>query len=603
MRQRLRNVWILIRLLGFLRPYKRGVAVALLSLFATAGFQMAGPWLVKEAIDKGLGFDAKTLAVQGNMTTLVTMALLIAGAALLRGFFGYWQTYLGEYLSQSVAYDIRNAIYDRLQRLSFAFHDKAQTGQLMSRATADVEAARMFTNAGTLRITYVTVLFIAVTYLLISLNGFLALVVFLCLPLVAYRAIVTSLKLRPIWLQVQEGIADLGTMLQENLSGMRVVKAFAREKDESHKWAVKAEYLYDRSYTSSRIQAFNTPFMTFILLCASALILYVGGRQVIDGRMAIGELAAFNLYLVMMAMPVRTMGFMANIIARAISSGQRIFEVLDAESAVKEKPTAIEMRDIQGRVRFDNVSFGYDALSPVLRGVDFEAEPGQIIALLGATGSGKSTVINLLPRFYDVTEGAITIDGIDIRDVTLNSLRRCIGMVQQDIFLFTATIRDNIAYGSVNASDEEIIAATKAAQLHDFIDSLPEGYDTWVGERGVTLSGGQKQRLAIARTLLLDPRILIFDDSTSSVDMETEYLIQKALAELMRGRTTFVIAQRLRTVKSADQILVLQRGRIVERGTHEDLMDRGGIYREIYDLQLRDQEEALVGSAAHESGA
>jgi ATP-binding cassette subfamily B protein len=301
-------------------------------------------------------------------------------------------------------------------------------------------------------------------------------------------------------------------------------------------------------------------------------------------------------------MPVRVLGWVVILFARAQSAGERIYEILDAESAVKEKPGAVDLRSVKGRVRFDKVSFGYDIISPVLRDVSLEAKPGEVLALLGPTGSGKTTVVNLMPRFYDVTGGRITIDGVDIRDVSLASLRLSIGVVQQDVFLFSATIRENIAYGAVDASDEQIVEVAKAARIHDFIVSLPEGYDTWVGERGITLSGGQKQRVAIARTLLMDPRILVLDDSTSSVDTETEYLIQQALTELMRGRTTFVIAQRLRTVKAADQILVMRNGQIVERGRHEELLEHGGFYREIYDLELRDQEEALVRAERQEAG-
>jgi ATP-binding cassette subfamily B protein len=297
-------------------------------------------------------------------------------------------------------------------------------------------------------------------------------------------------------------------------------------------------------------------------------------------------------------MPVRALGFMVNIIARATSSGERIYEILDAESAVKEKPDAIELKEVKGHVRFEDVSFGYDSISPVLKHIDIDARPGEMVALLGPTGSGKSTVVNLMPRFYDVTGGRITIDGIDIRDVTLASLRRSIGIVQQDVFLFLDTIRENIRYGRTDATDAEVEQAAKAARIHDFIMSLPDGYDTWVGERGVTLSGGQKQRIAIARTLLLDPPILVFDDSTSSVDMETEFLIQQALTELMKGRTTFVIAQRLRTVERADQILVLRKGQIIERGRHAELLAQHGLYRQIYDLELRDQEEAFAETAA-----
>jgi len=332
------------------------------------------------------------------------------------------------------------------------------------------------------------------------------------------------------------------------------------------------------------------------------LAVWYGGHLVARDELGIGQLTAFLIYLVLLQMPVRTLGFVITIFARAQSAGERIFEIIDAESAVKEKPNAIELGDVRGEVRFEHVSFGYDTVSAVLNDVSFTAQPGEVIALLGPSGSGKSTIVNLMPRFYDVTSGRITIDGIDIRDVTLASLRRAIGIVQQDVFLFMDTIRENIRYGRLDATDEEVEAAAKVARIHDFIMSLPDGYDTWVGERGVTLSGGQKQRISIARTLLLNPRILIFDDSTSSVDMETEYLIQQALAELMRGRTTFVIAQRLRTVRRADQILVLRHGRIVERGKHEELLALNGLYRQIHDIELRDQEEAFARTRQAQRG-
>jgi len=576
---------ILLRSMGFLRKYWKMVILAYVCLFFAQGFALAIPYLLKEVIDTGLA--------KGEQGFLILAALSIIAASALRGLFAYGQTYLGEYISQKVAYDMRNALYDRFQRLSFSFHDTAQTGQLMSRATADVEAVRMLVAMGSLRSIQFLVMFLATCTILVSLNWSLALLTFAALPFVAYRAILVSGRLRPMWLKVQEQIAALGTILQENLSGIRVVKAFAQEDYESAKFSSKANELYATSYYTGQQQAFNSPLMTFILAVVTGVILWYGGREVIEGRLSLGGLVGFNLYLANLAMPVRTLGFMVNTVSRAISAGERIFEILDAESAVKEKSDAVALNEIQGHVRFENVSFGYNSVSPILRRVDLEAKPGEMVALLGATGSGKSTVVNLIPRFYDVTSGRITVDGIDVRDVILASLRSHVGTVQQDVFLFTATIRDNIAYGAPDATMEQIVEAAKVARIHDFIISLPDGYDTWVGERGITLSGGQKQRVAIARTLLMNPRILILDDSTSSVDTETEYLIQQALQSLMKGRTTFVIAQRLRTVKNADQILVLQDGEIVERGRHEDLLAEGGIYRQIYDLQLRDQEESL----------
>jgi ATP-binding cassette subfamily B protein len=349
---------------------------------------------------------------------------------------------------------------------------------------------------------------------------------------------------------------------------------------------------------TNQIQAFNTPLMTGVWLLSMVAVAWVGAWQISNGTLQEGQLTSFVLFITILQMPVRMLGWIVTLFARAQSTGQRIYDILDAESAVQEKADAVELTNVRGHVRFDDVAFSYDVISPVLRGIDIDAQPGQMIALLGPTGSGKSTVVNLMPRFYDVTGGGISIDGTDIRDATLASLRRNIGIVQQDVFLFSATMRDNIAYGATGASQEEIERVSKAARIHDFIMTLPEGYDAWVGERGVTLSGGQRQRVSMARTLLMDPRILIFDDSTSSVDTETEHLIQQALAELMEGRTTFVIAQRLRTVKAADQILVLQEGRIVQQGRHEELLEEDGLYRQIYDLELRDQEEAFEQARA-----
>jgi ATP-binding cassette subfamily B protein len=521
-------------------------------------------------------------------------AAAIVGVAVLRGVFAFGQTYLGEWISQRVAYDIRNAIYDRLQRLSYAYHDQQQTGQLMSRATQDVEAVRWFVSMGLLRGSYVVILLIAVLVLMLVTSWQLALVVWAFIPLIAWRSTVMALTLRPLWTTIQEGLARIATVLQEALTGARVVKAFAREEHEGEKFRREAEALFEHSYESSRIQAVNAPLMSGLWLLATAATLWVGGREVAAGQLEIGELTAFLLYLALLQMPVRALGWIIMIASRANAAGQRIFEILDAESAVREKPGAVELDGVRGHVRFEDVSFAYDAISPVLSHVDIDAQPGQVVALMGPTGSGKTTVVNLMPRFYDVTGGRITIDGVDSRDMTLGSLRQAIGTVQQDVFLFSATIRDNITYGAVGAADDQIEDVAKAAHIHEFIVSLPDGYDTWVGERGITLSGGQKQRVAIARTLLMDPRILILDDSTSSVDTQTEYQIQQTLQRVMEGRTTFVIAQRLRTVKMADQILVLQEGQIVERGRHEQLLRHDGIYRQIYDLELRDQEEALA---------
>jgi ABC-type multidrug transport system fused ATPase/permease subunit len=591
-------MYVLVRVLSFLRSYRRRVALAWFCLMGTSAFVIIAPQLIRWAIDFGLDVretGGKPVAM-GSERTLVIAAVAIVAAAVLRGVFAFGNTYLGEWISQRVAFDLRNLIYDRLQRLSYAYHDRQQTGQLMSRATADVEAVRWYINMGVLRFAYLVVVLLVVLGLMLASNWKLALVSWAFLPPIAWLSAAMTSRLRPMWMRVQDGLGRMTIVLQESLSGMRVVKAFAAEGLESRKFSAEADAIFRDSYAASREMAINSPIMTGIWMLGMVATIWFGGREVANGSLTTGELAAFLLYVTLLQMPVRSIGWVLMIFARAQIGAQRIYEILDAESAVKEKAKAIELARPKGHVRFESVSFSYDAVSPVLEGIDIDARPGQVIALLGPTGSGKSTIVNLLPRFYDVTKGSIAIDGTDIRDLTLASLRRAIGIVQQDVFLFSATIRDNIAYGAVEASQEQIEAAARAAHIHDYIASLPDGYDTWVGERGITLSGGQKQRVAIARTLLMNPRILILDDSTSSVDTETEYLIQKTLAQLMKGRTTFVIAQRLRTVKMADQILVLHGGHIVERGHHRELLRQGGFYRQIYEVELRDQEEALAAS-------
>jgi ATP-binding cassette subfamily B protein len=481
--------------------------------------------------------------------------------------------------------------------LSFAFHDTEHTGNLMSKATADVEAIRRFINMGLVRSLDVVVRLIAITVILSFLNWKLTLLSLLFVPFVVARSVVAMKKLRVMWLDVQDVMGDSSTILQENLVGMHVVKAFAAEAYEIRKYDRTAQELREGYFQSERLQGTNSAWLTLYFTVALGIILWFGGWEVIRGHLTAGGLTQFVLYMNQLNFPIRQAARVITSFSRASSSGQRLFDVLDATSPVQDTPQAHAMGKAQGHVRFHDVTFSYDGHTPALKKVRIDAAPGQMTAILGAPGSGKSTIVNLLPRFYDVTEGSISIDGTDIRDVTLHSLRRNLGMVQQDVYLFSASIRDNIAYGAVNAAPEEIIRAAKIAQLHDHIMTLSEGYDTWVGERGVTLSGGQRQRLSIARTLLLDPPILILDDSTSSVDVETERLIHRAMTAVMRGRTTFVIAHRLSTVREADLILVLQDGEIVEQGTHRDLIGQGGIYQDIYELQLRPQEERLLDVA------
>lgn len=576
----------LLRTTTLFWKYWRRAIVTYFCLLAGAGLALVIPSLTGQAINLALGTK--------QTHALVLTALLIGGAGILGSVFAYFQSYNGEYLSQKVAYDLRNKLYNQLQTLSYAFHDRSQTGQLMSRATSDIEAIRGFIGFALLRGVYLLVLLVAITVLLFTLNWKLALIGLSVIPFISLLTIVINRTLRLYWMKIQQGLGSLGTIIQENLVGAKVVRAFAREDFESKKFRHQAEEIYNLEIGANNLLATNSPLMSFAILLAMGGVLWYGGTQVISGVITQGELVEFLLYLVMLSMPIRMLGWLTILFSRASASGKRIFEILDQSSPVNEKPDAKELKDVKGDVVFENVSFGYDSQGSTLKNVNFEAKRGQIIALVGASGSGKSTIANLIPRFYDVTSGRITIDGVDVRDATLASLRRNIGTVHQDTFLFSATIRENIAYGKPNATLEEIIAAAKQAHLHDFINGLPAGYETWVGERGITLSGGQKQRLAIARTLLLNTHILIMDDSTSSVDPETEHEIQQTLAELPAGRTTLIIAHRLRSVQQADLILVLENGQIVERGKHEELLARGGIYKQLYNLQFQNQEPSAI---------
>jgi len=570
--------------MGFAQKYWGWLLLALICVLATTAFSLAVPRMLGEAID--------TVISSGERSFLILAAGVVIGASILRGIFAYGYRYLSEVLSQRMCYDIRNALYDRLQRLSFAYHDGAQTGQLMSRATVDVEAVRLFFGMGLLSLAQTFLLFGGITYLLVSMDWKLALLSLVFLPAIGWRAVTFSRRLQPIWLKIQQLLGVMGTTLEESLTGIRIVKAFTRQNEESQKFSTQATRLYDQQIGVARQMAFNMPLMVFLVSLPTALILWYGGRQVIDGSLTVGHLTQFALYLGMLIMPVRRLGFMAGLLSRTISAGQRILEILDTESAVWEKADAIELTGVKGEVCFEDVSFKYNSLSPALENISFCVKPGETVALVGGSGCGKSTIASLISRFYDVSSGRITVDGIDIRDVTLASLRQNVGIAQQDIFLFSATIRDNIAYGAVGADMEQIVAVARSAYLHDFVQSLPDGYDTWVGERGITLSGGEKQRLAIARTLLVNPSILILDDSTSSVDAETERLIRDSLGKLIEGRTTFIITHRLPIIKNYDLILVLKDGRIVEQGKHSELMSRKGLYRQIYQSQLSEGQDS-----------
>ncbi|MFC2069671.1 ABC transporter ATP-binding protein [Chloroflexota bacterium] len=577
-----------LRVIVFVKPHWHWLALAFVCLVLGTVFSLIVPRMLGTGIDTALRVtESGFLWWQMPRETAIWF---VAGAVILasvfRGIAEFGQTYLSQTVSQKTSYDIRNAIYERLQRLSFAYHDHAQTGQLMSRATVDVEAIRMFFAMGILGIIQMIIMLIAISTILITKDWRLALLTLVFIPLIGWRAIIFSSNLRPVWLKIQQLMATLGTTLEESLTGIRIVKAFSRQREESKKFSTQATLLYDEHIGVARQMAFNVPLMMFFMGLPTVLILWYGGRQVVEGTMTIGGLTEFMLYVGMLMMPVRRLGMMGNLYSRTVSAGQRILEVLDTESSVKEKPDAIETGKVEGTVAFEDVSFSYDSLSPTLDSVSFSVQPGNLVALLGGSGSGKSTIANLLPRFYDVTAGRILIDGTDIRDVTIASLRRNVGIAQQDIFLFSGTIKDNISYGAIDADMEQIITVAKAAHLHEFVETLPDGYDTWVGERGLTLSGGEKQRLAIARTLLINPGILILDDSMSSVDAETEHLIRQALSRLIKGRTTFIITHRLPIIKNADLILMLRDGKLVEHGKHSELMAKEGLYYQVYQSQL-----------------
>lgn len=595
---------ILVRITKIAWKFRARLILAYLSFLGAVGVSLLIPQLFGEAIDLLVAIDGDGIVRESTSNrTLTYFALGILGASLLRGFLDFARTYCTDSLSQKVSYDIRNSFYDKLQHLSFAYHDTVHTGDLMSKATADVEAIRRFVNMGLVRALEVVVRVIALLLILSFMNWELTLISLAFVPFIVIRSSMVMGRLRAMWALVQMRMGEAVTILQENLVGIHVVKAFASEEYEKKKFARKAHELREEYYKSERLQGTNSAWMTLFFTSGMGLILWYGGWEVIRGDLTVGGLTKFILYLSQLTFPIRMSSFIINSFSRAITSGGRIFEVLDAESPVMQKSDAAVLERAEGRVEFEDVSFSYSERIPALRHLNISAKPDQITAILGAPGSGKSTIVNLLPRFYDVTEGCITIDGKDIRDFTLESLRHNVGIVQQDVFLFSANIHDNIAYGVKGATREDVIRAAKVAQLHDHIDSLPDGYDTWVGERGATLSGGQRQRLSIARSILTDPPVLILDDSTSSVDVQTERMIHQAMVNVMKNRTTFVIAHRLSTVREADLIVVLKDGQIAEQGTHDELLAANGIYQNIYELQLQPQEELLLDAAiAPDSG-
>ena len=574
---------VYLRLIGYLHRYLPQVCVGYVAMVCASLVNLLIPQIVKRAIDRGLS--------SGNVSALFTAAGLILAIAAVRGIAAFGQRYYGEWMTHRVAYDLRNDFFTAIQFLPFSFHDEAHTGDLMSRATSDTAEAERFIGTGLMDLAAILLLSIGVAGVMFWEEPSLALlavgpVVFLLILSIRFGRVA-----RPIFKSVQEQMGTLSTRMQESMTGITVVKSFAREEHELDKFDQENNEWFNRRSSAIKLWAKNWPFFSFALAVSVFILIWFGSEQVINGTVSVGTLFAMIWYVLMLNGPAQKLGFMVNLAATAGASASRVFEIIDAPREITERPGSMSVGSVRGDVAFKRVGFAYHGGKSVLEDIHFHVAPGQTVALTGPTGSGKSTIINLLPRFYDPTHGCVMIDGIDVRDMKLHDLRRQVGAVLQDVFLFSATIRDNIAYGYLNATEEEIVAAAHAANAHDFIMHFVDGYDTIVGERGVSLSGGQRQRVAIARALLRNPAILILDDSTSSVDTETEYKIQQALDMLMENRTTFIIAHRLVTLKGADHILVLDHGHIIERGKHKDLLAQNGLYREIYDLQLRNQEE------------
>jgi ATP-binding cassette subfamily B multidrug efflux pump len=584
---------VLARCLRYLRPYWNYTAGAYLLLLVNNGVSLAQPLIIRDIVDRGIR--------GGNPNAIQWGTLLLLSLTLVKGAFTFLYGRWTEVASQNVAYDLRNAIHDKLQSLSFSYHDRAETGQLLTRAISDVDRIRFLTGRALVSLSQLIVLILSFAVSMMIMNLRLALLTLTIVPFLAYTALDFGQRYRPLFRSIQHQLAGLTTRLEQNLRGARIVAAFAQEQAEIDRLNSENARLLDLNLGAGRLRAVFMPLLSLIASAGTIAILLYGGQLVIRNQLTIGELVAFTAYVSQLLVPTRRLGLIISAISQAVASGTRIFEILDARSEVEDLPGAPALGRIRGEIRFEDVSFAYFGRHRVLSDVSFVARPGEVVALLGATGSGKSSVINLIPRFYDPTQGRILIDGRDTRSVTVNSLRGQIGIVLQDTTLFAATIRENISFGRPDASHADIVAAAEAACAHEFIVEMPAQYDTPVGERGVTLSGGQKQRIAIARAILKDPRILILDDATSSVDTATEALVQQALSNLMKGRTCLVIAQRLSTIRSADQVLVLDDGRIVARGhrtaertAHDELLRISGLYAEIYHRQLRPQAPSPV---------
>ncbi|HYY34213.1 MAG TPA: ABC transporter ATP-binding protein [Gaiellaceae bacterium] len=570
------------RLLGFLRPYRWSLGVSIVLAAASQAAALALVRVTQSVIDRAIRpHDHRVLWILvGIIFALGALkAMLMVGRRFISG----WQA-LG------VEYDMRNALYSHLLRLSFGFYDRHQTGQLMSRATVDLQGVRFFLGYGLIFFAQNLFTIVGATAIMLWTDWRLSLIAFAITPILITLAYRYSRVSHPVLRDVQQKLADVATVAEENIVGVHVVKSFAQEAQEQAKFEQRSNAVFGRTIDANRQRSVYVPVLSFVPLLAQAAVLLVGGWMVVHGELTVGQFFAFNLYVSMLIMPLRMLGMWIGQSQRATASGERIFQILDEPEEVSERRDAIELPPGEGRIAFEGVTFGYDSERPVLEDVDLEIEPGQNVALIGHTGSGKTTLTALVPRFYDVSAGRLTIDGVDVRDVSLTSLRRAIAVISQDPFLFSTTVRENIAFGAPDASDEEIEHAARLAQAHEFIDELPQRYDTVIGERGITLSGGQRQRIAVARAIVTNPRILILDDATASVDATTEARIRLGLREAMRGRTTLIVAHRLSTISLADEIVVLDHGRIAARGTQGELAETSPVYREIYEHGMLEQE-------------
>ena len=573
--------------------YKGRLAIGLIAIFLASGFQLAIPILIGNAVDTATNLAGDADARAKNALILTAVLLLLASIG--RGLAAMIQNYMGESVGQHIGYELRMLYYEKLQRLSFSYHAGVHTGDLITRGILDVEGVRMFVQTALLRTVFLVVLIGTGMYLMLTKDLQLGLISLSFVPFVAWRATAARLRLRSNWYSLQEKLSSLTKVMDENLGGIRVVRAFASQDHEMKKFDGASNEALALANTQVGIRASNISIMGLAFMVAMAAVLWIGGLRVIDGEMTAGELTQFLAFMSMLLQPVRQIGMMVNGYARGAASGGRLFAVLDLEPDIQDKPDAKDLEITEGALEFHNVSFGYEG-EHTLNGVSFKAEPGHTVGIVGPPGSGKSTIAHLVPRFYDPIEGYITIDGQDLRDVKLESLRRAVGVVEQDTFLFTASVEHNVAYGDPWAPDDRVELASKYAQLGDYIERLPGGYDTMVGERGVSLSGGQRQRLSIARSIMLKPKLIVFDDSTAAIDAATEQRIRAALAVLTKDRATIIISHRLSSLMHADEILFIEEGKIVERGTHDELLAIGGHYNDLYELQIRPGEDgSLLG--------